>query len=442
MLKRTAYSTATLLFAICLHAGSARAQATSACYYDMGRMVDAAPLMGTKISTDEQTGNLHYLQYLPHMHDPAKKWPVIVFMHGIGEVNAAGDMLNMNTKHSLPRQVENPDWDWPFIVISPQIASDGWVNHATEIGAALDVIEQQYGGDPNRIYLTGLSYGGVGTLSVGIALADRIAALMPVNPGGSVDNWGMRAAIKDKPIWFFTGANDAELNTNSSRAMDIETDGGEAFFHYDYAFADEYNDVVPMETLQHKHNFGTYAGIGHDVWHATYGVYCPEDPKLIAMKTTQYKWLLAQSLDGSPFVDPRDPGVVIPPGGGGAGGAAGAMGMGGTAGAAVGGTASSPGGTGGTLSAGGSVSNAGTATGGASAGSAPVALGGGGTAPSASAGSPTSTPTAAAGTPATMAATPEVSQSSGCSTRAGATSNFGLLLAFAALLGIKRRSRR
>jgi dienelactone hydrolase len=292
----------------------------------MGRMVDAQPLQGAKHETNEVTGNLHYLLSLPQGHDKAKKWPVIVFMHGIGEVDPEGDNLNALTKHSLPRLVEDPMFDYPFIVISPQIPSDGWVNHAAEISAALDRIEQEFGGDPKREYLTGLSYGGVGTLSVGIALADRIAALMPVTPGGTVSNWDMRSKIGNKPIWFFNGLKDTEYNTNVTRSMDLEAGGGEPFYRYTYAFADEYHDVVPKDVLAKKRVFGSYENIGHDVWHAAYGVYCPT---LDSQKTVQYDWLLSQSLDGSPFVDPRDPNANMGMSGSGAGGAAGAGGGGG-----------------------------------------------------------------------------------------------------------------
>jgi hypothetical protein len=99
-----------------------------------------------------------------------------------------------------------------------------------------------------------------------------------------------------------------------------------AFFKYTYAFADEYEDVVPKAALEQKHVFGSYENIGHDVWHAAYGVYCPT---LDAQKTVQYDWLLKQSLDGTPFVDPRDPNAGV----GGSGGAAGAT-SGGSAGSA------------------------------------------------------------------------------------------------------------
>jgi MYXO-CTERM domain-containing protein len=349
---------------------AASAQASSSeCYFDMQRMVDAQPLGGGRKQTDEATGNLHYLLSLPKGHDKTKKWPVVVFMHGIGEVNAQGNMLNLLTKHSLPRMVEDPIFNYPFIVISPQINNDGWVNHAAEIAAALDRVETEFGGDPNREYLTGLSYGGVGTLAVGIELANRIAALMPVTPGGSVANWANRSKIIDKPIWFFLGVKDNEYNANLTRATELEASGAEAFYKYSYAFADEYKDAVPKETLTKKHIFGSYEDIGHDVWHAAYGVYCPT---LDAQKTVQYDWLLQQSLDGSPFVDPRDPNAGT--GGTSAGGGAGSS-AGGSVGAA--GSAGTPAGgadVGGSGGAPGSVGSAG-ATGVGTAGSATAGTG-------------------------------------------------------------------
>lgn len=321
-------------------AQAAGAQASSECYFNNMRMVDAQPLMGQKVSTEEVTGNLHYLLYLPEGHDANKKWPVLVFMHGIGEVDAEGDNLNALTKHSLPRVVEDPMWDYPFIVVSPQIANDGWVNHSAEVGAALDRVVAELGGDPNRLYLTGISYGGAGTFAVGIELADRVAALMPVTPGGSVSNWDRRAAIVDTPTWLIIGTQDNQYNANSQRISELEASGSEMFYEYTYAASDEYNDVVPVEALTKKKVFGSYTDIGHDVWHAAYGVYCPT---LKAQKTVQYDWLLAQSKDGTPFVDPRDPNAPVGGSGGmpaggaaGAGGSAGGESSGGTPGTAGG----------------------------------------------------------------------------------------------------------
>jgi predicted esterase len=367
-----------------LFSQTAGAQAASDCYYDAnipnefpsGRMVDAQPLMGTLRSTPETTGTLHYLQYLPNGHDASKKWPVIVFMHGSGEKNnnPTDETVRALTKHSLPRVVEASDWNWPFIVISPQTGDGGWLSRANDISQTLDYVIENYGGDPDRIYLTGLSYGGVGTLAVGIALADKVAALLPVTPGGeSVDNWDERNKIVDMPIWLFNGTADGQYENNSNRMVDIEQSGGAPFYHYDYAFLDEYKDIVPLAVMNELHVFGSYENIGHDVWHATYGIYCPNPPTLLTTKTVQYEWLLKQSRDGSPFIDPRDPNPpmvdagVEPDSGSADAGNGGESGSGGTvsggaSGEAAGGTA------GANANAGASGSNAGSSNGG-SAGS-------------------------------------------------------------------------
>jgi MYXO-CTERM domain-containing protein len=443
---------------------SARAQTApiSDCYYDPkmnnghpgGRMVDAQPLMGTKRSMDKVTGNLHYLLYLPKGHDASRKWPVIVFLHGSGEINATGSMLNLLTKHSIPRVVEDPAWNWPFIVISPQIDNAGWYSHASEVSAVLDYVQQTYGGDPNRQYLTGLSYGGVGTLTVGIALADKWAALMPITPGGGgIDNdWAMRSKIVNMPIWFFNGKIDSEYNTNLTRAKDLEMSGAAAFYHYTYAFNDEYNDVVPKEVLNQKHVFGEYEMIGHDVWHATFGVYCPT---LDAQKTTQYLWLLKQSKDGSAFVDPRgasgiDGGVVAPPGDGGVtppkdGGAAGS----GAAGAGTAGTNGAAGTSGaagsGTTGAAGSSGAAGTS--GAAGSDATGAAGTSGAAGSSTAGAAGTSGVAGSGVTGAAGAgnPPGVNNGSsgcGCATGSGSTELAALGFAIAALVAAARPRRR
>jgi MYXO-CTERM domain-containing protein len=431
-------------------ARTARAAVTAVCYVNMGRVVDAAPLSGTMRQTTETLGGLNYYQYLPLGHDPAKKWPVIVFMHGSGESSDMGPMINL-TKHSLPRLVEDPSWDWPFIVISPQIDSkSGWLSHASEVSAVLDKVISTYGGDPNRLYLTGLSMGGEGTYTVGIALANRWAAIMPVTPGdSSPSNWDQRAAIIDMPIWQFHGTLDTEYMANVTDSMQLETSGAAPFFRYDYAFTDEYNDVVPKQTLGELHNFGSYEMIMHDVWYAAYGTFCTT-PAKDATKTTQYIWLLSHSKDGSAYVDPRgasgiDGGTIMAAdsgatvagdagapedasstGAAGGGGTAGTTGAGGSTGAAGGGGTAGTTGAGGTTGAAGATSGTAGTTGaaGSSTGAAGMTAGTSGT--------------GAAGTSGGGA-----KASSGCAIgeAAGSPSTLGAALAAVALALARRRRR-
>jgi hypothetical protein len=336
------------------------------------RVYGEVPLEGTLKSTEEQLDpELPFLQYLPNGYDATKKWPVILFMHGIGEV---GGMLRDNTAHSLPRVVESPEWNWPFIVLSPVIPSPSWVARTQLVSDILDYAVADLGGDPNRIYLTGLSHGGEGTVAIGIELADRVAALMPVTQGGQVGNWDQRTKIIDKPFMAIIGTADSQYQNALGWAMDLENSGGAPFSHYLMPTNEEHLDTIPTTILAEQHVFISYENLPHDVWHAAYGVFCGDT--ITTYKTVQYDWLLSQSLDGSPFVDPRDGSML--PGTGGAGGAAGAAGaagadMGGAGGTDQGGTAGVPAGAGMSNMAG----AAGTAQGGnAGASGSPVAAAG------------------------------------------------------------------
>jgi MYXO-CTERM domain-containing protein len=227
--------------------------------------------------------------------------------------------------------------------------------------------------------------------------------------------FGRTRPVRNRELeWFFNGLKDAEYNANMTRSMDLEASGGEAFFKYTYAFADEYKDIVPIDALSKKHVFGSYENIGHDVWHAAYGVYCPT---LDSQKTIQYDWLLKQSLDGSPFVDPRNPNAGTGGTSGGGTSAGGSAGVGGAGGTAAGGTAPT------TAGAGGVPTTPGAGTGG---------RGGGGTAS-----------TGAAGSNPITSGSADSNDSGGCST-APTTSKRGgagwlLVSAAVALSTIRRR---
>jgi len=293
-----------------------------------------------------------------------KKWPVIIFLHGIGEV---GGTLRKVTEHSLPRMVESPNWDWPFIVLSPVLPTNNWHPRSQLVSDIFDHAVNTLGGDPNRLYLTGISHGGEGTMAIGIDLAAKLAALWPVTPGGEPDNWANHATIAAKPTFFLIGTADSQYANTQGWATDLETAGAPMFSEYTLPASDEHLDSIPATILDQSHVFVSYQDLPHDIWHGAYGTFC--DVKT-AYKTVQYEWLLKQSLDGSAFVDPRD-GTTPAGGAGGMGGMAGGAGSGG-------------GGTGG-VNAGGSAGAIIAGTGG-SAGAPP-------TVPSAGTGNPGATPT-------------------------------------------------
>ncbi|MDZ4689577.1 MAG: prolyl oligopeptidase family serine peptidase [Planctomycetaceae bacterium] len=192
-----------------------------------------------------------------------QKWPLLVFLHGAGE---SGDDLDKVKIHGPPKLVEKQPGDFPFVVVSPQVLDDSvplidrW--QPKFVAELVEHVAGHYAVDRDRIYLTGLSMGGFGTIRTLAAYPDLFAAGAPVCGGG----WDHYAkALKDVPMWFFHGDNDigvpVELSTGLVKA--IRKQGGQ-----------------PRLTI--------YENVGHDSWTQTY-----ENPEL-------YRWLLSHKLSDRP----------------------------------------------------------------------------------------------------------------------------------------------
>ena len=196
---------------------------------------------------------MHYLLHLPQSYgeDKAKKWPVIVFLHGSGE---RGTDLNLVKVHGPPKLVAK-DSDFPFIVVSPQCpAEQRWTPFV--LSGMLDSVIAKYAVDQERIYLTGLSMGGFGTWDWAVAEPHRFAALVPICGGGDPRT---ATKIMHIPAWVFHGAKDTGVPLKGSQDM-----------------------VLALEKAGGKPKFTVYPEAGHDSWTETYN-----NPEL-------YKWLLEQ----------------------------------------------------------------------------------------------------------------------------------------------------
>jgi predicted peptidase len=211
----------------------------------------------------EKTGTLQYLQYLPPEYNsaPAKKWPLMLFLHGAGERGTDVNRVAIHGPLSHVRQGTN----YPFIIIAPQCpAGQIWENEP--LLQLLDASIAQLNVDTNRIYLTGLSMGGYGSWKLGLTHPTRFAALAPVCGGanmievmlGSLDN---RNAILKLPIWAFHGAKDEVVPLIESERV-----------------------VDSLKRAGHKDvQLTVYPEVRHDSWKPAYS-----DPKF-------YEWMLTQS---------------------------------------------------------------------------------------------------------------------------------------------------
>ena len=201
-----------------------------------------------------------YQVYVPASYDPAKEWPVILFLHGSGE---RGDDGMRQTAVGLGSAIR---WDpdgWEAIVVMPQAPADSsWQGDPAEAAlAALSATEAELSTDPDRVYLTGLSLGGNGVWYLAYEHPDRWAAVVPicgwvdrdgiltVGPDDAASRFDAVAArLAHLPVWLWHGEMDTAVPVEESRRMAK-------------ALEDAGADVRFTELL----------GVGHNAWDAAYG---------------------------------------------------------------------------------------------------------------------------------------------------------------------------
>jgi len=199
-----------------------------------------------------KTAEYQFLLYLPegYNQDRAKRWPLVVFLHGAGE---RGDDLNRVKIHG-PAKLVDKGKSFPFILVTPQCPAGHWWPFE-DLNPLLDEIIARYRVDVDRVYLTGLSMGGAGTWTWAILRPDRFAAIAPIcGPAEPL----LAERIKDIPVWAFHGAKDPVVSVRESETMvdALRKAGGDVKL-----------TIYPEAT--------------HDSWTATY-----DNPEL-------YDWLLS-----------------------------------------------------------------------------------------------------------------------------------------------------
>jgi predicted peptidase len=162
---------------------------------------------------------LNYLLFMPRDTTAVEngKFPLIVTLHGIGE---RGSDLWKVKGEGLPKILDGKN-TFPFIVISPQCPStaEWYYNDGIQqkLDKMIDSVIARYPVDTNRIYLTGLSMGGIGTLDLAIRYPQRFAALIPI-AFRIEDGWNL-CAIKDMPMWAFHGERDDIIPISKAQAV-------------------------------------------------------------------------------------------------------------------------------------------------------------------------------------------------------------------------------
>jgi predicted peptidase len=214
-----------------------------------------------------------YQVFVPSIWQPSQKWPVVLFLHGAGERGEDGILqTEVGIGTAIRRSVDR----FPAIVVMPQCQKNvWWTDPSMEklVFEALDATMREFGGDPDRVYLTGLSMGGYGSWAYAAKQPNRFAALAvicggirrparapePESPTIEGDPYlTVARKIAKTPTWIFHGADDRVVPPDESRKMHqaLTSTGGNV-------------------------RYTEYEGIGHNSWERAFA-----DPELM-------RWLLS-----------------------------------------------------------------------------------------------------------------------------------------------------
>lgn len=127
-----------------------------------------------------------YIIYVPTTYDPVKEYPLVVMLHGIGEM---AYLSPFSPGHGgFLKSCESND----VIMVAPcgrhgNFGSETFYNGDGEIDVlqVMKLVKKSYNINENRIYLTGYSMGGYGTWYLGSKHSNLFAAIAPVSGYGA-----------------------------------------------------------------------------------------------------------------------------------------------------------------------------------------------------------------------------------------------------------------
>lgn len=232
----------------------------------------------TFLGKDGQT--LPYRILFPENYDPAQKYPLVLFLHGSGERgNDNEKQLLHGAKVFLDAQNRSK---FPCIVIAPQCPKDGYwastkfertkypidfdFNYNYDITEGLNLaieltksIVKSEAVNKKKVYITGLSMGGMGTFEAVYRFPKLFAAAAPICGGGDANAYGKKQG--KIPFWVFHGAIDGVVVVENSRTM-----------------------VAKLKALGAKVKYTEYPGVDHSSWDNAY-----IEPELLPWMFAQHK---------------------------------------------------------------------------------------------------------------------------------------------------------
>lgn len=192
-----------------------------------------------------------YGLYVPRNFDPSRTYPLVIMLHGAGSnhrlaLRRVFGKSNQAGENDVEATRWFPRWaDVDFIVATPYARGTAGYQGIPEkdVYDVLADVRQRFRIDTNRIYLTGLSMGGGGSLWLGLTRPDIWAAVAPVCPAPPAGTEVYAPNAWNYPMYFFQGSADPVVRPEGVRDW-----------------------VTRLRSMGTKVQYTEYPGVQHDSW--------------------------------------------------------------------------------------------------------------------------------------------------------------------------------
>ena len=192
-------------------------------------------LYESKVYEGKSGKKLPYRILFPKKYKPKKSYPLVLFLHGAGERGGDNELqLVHGAKLFLQKKNRRK---YKSIVVFPQCSEKSYWAHmdpkkdnsrsfpdikkpTQPLGLTIELLQsliENESVDENRIYVMGLSMGGMGTFEILSRLPDTFAGAIPICGGGNLklaENYA-----KKTNLWIFHGGKDDVVFPEYSRNM-------------------------------------------------------------------------------------------------------------------------------------------------------------------------------------------------------------------------------
>lgn len=169
------------------------------------KSVPTGMMIGRSVRVEDES--LKYGLYVPPTYDPSRAYPLVICLHGAG----------FNGDAYLDRW--RPRLGEDYILACPTLEDADWWTRRGEtlVLAVLSELLRTYHLDTDRVYLTGMSNGGVGTYLIGLSHPDRFAALIPMAGAFPSELFPLLDNALNTPLYIIHGAKDQVMPVQNSR---------------------------------------------------------------------------------------------------------------------------------------------------------------------------------------------------------------------------------